>query len=153
MCIIIIPACYFGWSTICQWAEQRSKDLDGLAQLLEHYHAAFGHLSEWLNKRKAELSLLAAPEQLKKGRVTEQTQFLSRIEKSLESEHSSFVQLSQFCSELVERFQHDCAKEGETSVAERLRSQLDEVTRTWDEIISRLEQHTQAVSLRRSEER
>lgn len=55
------------------------------------------------------------------------------------------MQLSQFCSELVERFQHDKVNSDEIPVAEKLRSQLDDVTQTWDSIIGRLEEHSRAV--------
>jgi len=98
-----------------------------------------------LHKRKSDLSLLNCDHLESEEKLVEQMQLLNKMEKALESEHSSFVQLSQFCSELVERFQHDRFNTGEVPVAEKLRSQLDDVTQTWDSIIGRLEEHSRAV--------
>lgn len=37
---------------ICEWAEMRTKNLDGLAELLDDSHSTFFHLNKWLNERK-----------------------------------------------------------------------------------------------------
>lgn len=128
------------WAEICEWAEQRARHLDGLSELLTHYNTSFQHLSEWLTQRQNELIRLQHVDTLEtEDDVVEQMQILHKIESLLESEHSSFVKLSQFCSELVQRFE-----QGKNLImADKIRVKLDTITETWDNIVSRLEEHSQ----------
>lgn len=131
------------WSDICEWAEQRARHLDGLSELLTHYNTSFEHLSEWLTQRQNELIQLQHVEKLEtENDIIEQMRVLHKIESVLEMEHSSFVKLSQFCSELVQRFE-----QGKNLImADKIRVKLDTITETWDNIVSQLEEHSQMLS-------
>uniref|UniRef100_A0A915DTR3 Dystrophin n=1 Tax=Ditylenchus dipsaci TaxID=166011 RepID=A0A915DTR3_9BILA len=128
------------WMSLCEWAERRATALDGLLELLENYNQAYGHLSGWLEQRQNELQQLRSAHHLEKEEeIVEQMHLLHKMESSLESEHSSFVQLSQLCSELVQRYEQN--KSG--AAANKIRLQLDTITQTWDNIVTRLEEHSQ----------
>ncbi|KAI1731516.1 calponin homology (CH) domain-containing protein [Ditylenchus destructor] len=128
------------WMAICEWTEQRAKHLDGLAELSEQYRNQSKQLGDWLQARLSELQLLRSAHHLEKEEeVVEQMRLLHNMESALESEHHSFVQLSQLCSELVLRYEQSKS----TASAERIRKNLDTITETWDNIVTRLEEHSQ----------
>ncbi|PIO55435.1 hypothetical protein TELCIR_23178, partial [Teladorsagia circumcincta] len=43
------------WRTVCEWAEVRASQLDGLAELCAHTVEVFETLSDWLKEREHEL--------------------------------------------------------------------------------------------------
>lgn len=128
------------WSNICEWAEQRARHLDGLPELIINYNTSFEHLSEWLTQRQNDLMQLENIENLEtENNFIERINILHKIELALETEHSSFVKLSQFCSELVQRFE-----QGKNLImANKIRKRLDKITEIWDNIVFRLEEHSQ----------
>lgn len=40
------------WMAICEWAELRARQLDGLSALIRQYNSAYEQLSEWLDHRE-----------------------------------------------------------------------------------------------------
>lgn len=91
---------------MCEWAEERATQLDGLPQLLEQYEATYIQLLAWLEQRENDLQLLRSAHHLEtEEEVMEQMRLLHQMEIVLEEEHSEFVRLSQLCNELVQRFE------------------------------------------------
>ncbi|KAI6203011.1 Discontinuous actin hexagon [Aphelenchoides besseyi] len=114
------------WVQICEWAERRAQNLDGLVELLENYTTLHRHLSAWLSARQEELGRLRSDRLDSEEELNEQKRLVNEMDAVLESEHPSFVQLSQFCNELVRRF------DGENKVvAEKIRKELDAITQSW----------------------
>lgn len=84
------------WRAICEWAEVRATQLDGLAELCAHTNEVFEMLNEWLKEREHELLGLKSAHHLEDSQqVAEQIRKLQHAETALEAEHSSFVKLSQ----------------------------------------------------------
>ncbi|KAI6226090.1 Discontinuous actin hexagon [Aphelenchoides besseyi] len=134
------------WVQICEWAERRAQNLDGLVELLENYTTLHRHLSAWLSARQEELGRLRSDRLDSEEELNEQKRLVNEMDAVLESEHPSFVQLSQFCNELVRRF------DGENKVvAEKIRKELDAITQSWENIVSRLEEQSQTLARNQKE--
>lgn len=63
------------------------------------------------------------------------------MDSTLEQEHPKFIQLSQYCNDLVRRFDFE-----NVLAAARIRKQFDSVTQTWENIVTCLEEQSNAVS-------
>lgn len=126
------------WKAVCEWAEVRATQLDGLAELCAHTMEVFETLSDWLKGREQELLGLKSAHHLEDPeQVTEQVRMLQHAEAALENEHSSFVRLSQLSCELVARLE-----KGNGAAANDVRRRLDTVTQRWDNLVARIEEHS-----------
>ncbi|KAK6730498.1 hypothetical protein RB195_007138 [Necator americanus] len=126
------------WRAICEWAEVRASQLDGLAELCAHTTEVFDTLNEWLKEREHELLGLKSAHHLEEPeQVTEQVRKLQKAEAALEAEHSSFVRLSQLSCELMGRLE-----KGNGAAANEVRRRLDTVTQRWDNLVARIEEHS-----------
>jgi hypothetical protein len=127
---------------ICQWAERRAQRLDGLAEELEALAQEQTHLSDWLDLREAALGSLRSAHHLDtEQQVLEQVQHLQSMEADLEAEHGRFVHLSQLSSQVVSRLDGD-----NSAAANDVRRRLEHVTERWDNLVTRLEEHSQMVT-------
>ncbi|KAK5980333.1 Spectrin repeat-containing domain protein, partial [Trichostrongylus colubriformis] len=126
------------WRTVCEWAEVRAAQLDGLAELCGHTAEVFETLNEWLKEREHELLGLKSAHHLEDpDQVAEQVHKLQRAEAALEAEHGSFVRLSQLSCELVARLE-----KSNGAAANDVRRRLDTVTQRWDNLVARIEEHS-----------
>uniref|UniRef100_A0A158P9I2 Dystrophin n=1 Tax=Angiostrongylus cantonensis TaxID=6313 RepID=A0A158P9I2_ANGCA len=132
------------WRAICEWAEVRATQLDGLAELCAHTNEVFEMLNEWLKEREHELLGLKSAHHLEDSQqVAEQfvqIRKLQHAETALEAEHSSFVKLSQLSCELVARLE-----KGNSGAANDVRRRLDTVTQRWDNLVARIEEHSRTL--------
>ncbi|XGW20200.1 hypothetical protein V3C99_003761 [Haemonchus contortus] len=129
------------WRTVCEWAEVRASQLDGLAELCAHTLEVFETLSHWLKEREHELLGLKSAHHLESPeQVAEQVRKLQRAEAALEAEHGSFVRLSQLSCELVARLE-----KSNGSAANDVRRRLDTVTQRWDNLVARIEEHSRTL--------
>uniref|UniRef100_A0A0N5BAQ1 Dystrophin n=1 Tax=Strongyloides papillosus TaxID=174720 RepID=A0A0N5BAQ1_STREA len=127
------------WVTICEWAENRANALDGLVELQTQYRNELEGLGKWLDIKENEIGFLKSTDLLEsENDIKEQLLLLQKIETDLEKEHSSFVKLSQLCMELVGKYDKTNASE-----ANKIRNDLDIITSRWDNIVTRLEEHSQ----------
>ncbi|KJH51157.1 spectrin repeat-containing domain protein [Dictyocaulus viviparus] len=101
------------WRSICEWAEYPCESLQELLGLKSAHH-------------------LDDPQQ-----IAEQVRKLQNAEEALEAEHGSFVKLSQLSCELVARLE-----KGNGAAANEVRRKLDTVTQRWDNLVSRIEEHS-----------
>ncbi|VDL84202.1 unnamed protein product [Nippostrongylus brasiliensis] len=126
------------WRAVCEWAEVRAAQLDGLAELCAHTIEVFDTLNVWLKEREHELLGLKSAHHLEDPeQVAEQVRKLQRAEAALEAEHGSFVRLSQLSCELVARLE-----KGNGAAANDVRRRLDTVTQRWDNLVARIEEHS-----------
>ena len=65
---------------------------------------------------------------------------LQRLETALETEHARFVRVSQLSSLVAARLDPD-NPEGSMAV----RRQLDAITQQWDNLVTRIDEHSQTV--------
>ncbi|CEF68324.1 Discontinuous actin hexagon [Strongyloides ratti] len=129
------------WITICEWAENRANALDGLVELQIEYREELEGLGKWLTIKEVELGLLKSTDFLKTDEdVKQQLKLLQKIETDLEEEHSNFVKLSQLCMELVSKYDKTNISE-----ANKIKKDLDLITSRWDNIVTRLEEHSQTL--------
>ncbi|EYC37035.1 hypothetical protein Y032_0832g2586 [Ancylostoma ceylanicum] len=129
------------WRAICEWAEVRASQLDGLAELCAQTTEVFNTLCEWLKQREHELLGLKSAHHLEEPeQVAEQVRKLQRAEAALEAEHGSFVRLSQLSCELVARLE-----KGNGAAANEVRRRLDTVTQRWDNLVARIEEHSRTL--------
>uniref|UniRef100_A0A0N4ZFM9 Dystrophin n=1 Tax=Parastrongyloides trichosuri TaxID=131310 RepID=A0A0N4ZFM9_PARTI len=129
------------WISICEWAEARANALDGLVELQIQYRDELGGLSIWLTTKELELGYLKAANLLiTDDEIKEQLMLLQKIETDLEEEHSSFVKLSQICMDLVGKYNKTNPVE-----ANKIKKDLDLITSRWDNIVTRLEEHSQTL--------
>ncbi|CAI5438333.1 unnamed protein product [Caenorhabditis angaria] len=125
------------WQNICEWAEKRAQKLDGLADLIQRTNDVFEQLSKWLEIQENELISLKSAHHLENDeQVAQQVFKLQKAEADLESEHASFVKLSQLSCELVARFD-----DSNGSAANDVRLSLDSITQRWDNLVARIEEH------------
>ncbi|CAJ0960470.1 unnamed protein product, partial [Mesorhabditis belari] len=126
------------WEGICLWAETRAQHLDGLAELFDTADEVFSRLNAWLKEREHELLGLKSAHHLdEREQVAEQVRLLQQAEASLEAEHSSFVRASQLSCELVARLDT-----GNGAAANEVRRRLDTLTQRWDNLVTRIEEHS-----------
>ncbi|KAK6035288.1 spectrin repeat-containing domain protein [Cooperia oncophora] len=129
------------WRTVCEWAEVRASQLDGLAELCAHTVEVFETLNVWLKEREHELLGLKSAHHLEDSeQVAEQVRKLQRAEAALEAEHGSFVRLSQLSCELVARLE-----KSNGAAANEVRRRLDTVTQRWDNLVARIEEHSRTL--------
>ncbi|KAK0429407.1 hypothetical protein QR680_011365 [Steinernema hermaphroditum] len=127
------------WMTICEWAETRAKQLDGLVELLKEYDDTHEHLNRWLSEREEDLTLLRSAKHLETDEeIIQQMGIMHRIEALLEKEHNQFVRLSQISTTLYDRYQTTNGL-----AATRVKQALETVTQRWDNIVTRLEEYSQ----------
>uniref|UniRef100_A0A1I7ZWA7 Calponin-homology (CH) domain-containing protein n=1 Tax=Steinernema glaseri TaxID=37863 RepID=A0A1I7ZWA7_9BILA len=127
------------WMSICEWAEMRAKQLDGLVELLKEYEDTHEHLNHWLNEREEDLGLLRSAKHLETDEeLIQQMGIMHRIEALLEQEHNQFVRLSQISTTLYDRYQTTNGL-----AATRVKQALETVTQRWDNIVTRLEEYSQ----------
>jgi N-acetylmuramic acid 6-phosphate (MurNAc-6-P) etherase len=62
------------------------------------------------------------------------------MDSTLEKEHPKFMELSQLCNNLVQRFDSE-----NMAAAARIRKQFDSITQQWENIVTRLEEQSQMV--------
>lgn len=74
--------------------------------------------------------------------VADQVERVQQLEAALEAGHADFVALSQLAVDLVAKL--DASNGG---AANQIRRQIDTTTQRWDNIVSRIDQHSQMVSL------
>jgi hypothetical protein len=67
---------------------------------------------------------------------------IQEMDATLEKEHSKFMELSQLCNDLVRRFDSE-----NMPAAARIRKQFDALSQNWENIVTRLEEQSQMVSL------
>uniref|UniRef100_A0A915ACG1 Dystrophin n=1 Tax=Parascaris univalens TaxID=6257 RepID=A0A915ACG1_PARUN len=127
------------WMAICEWAELRARQLDGLSALIRQYNSAYEQLSEWLDHREEALEGLRSVERLEsEAEVAGQVERVQQVEAALEAGHADFVALSQLAVDLVAKLD---ASNG--AAANQIRRQIDTTTQRWDNIVSRIDQHSQ----------
>uniref|UniRef100_A0A8R1I5I6 Dystrophin-1-like spectrin repeat domain-containing protein n=1 Tax=Caenorhabditis japonica TaxID=281687 RepID=A0A8R1I5I6_CAEJA len=125
------------WAAVCEWAEKRATKLDGLADLIDRTNEVFEKLSDWLTIRENEVVGLKSAHHLEdEQQVAEQVGRLQMTEEALESEHASFVKLSQLSCELVARLD-----DTNGAAANNVRTSLDQITQRWDILVARIEEH------------
>ncbi|CAB3407196.1 unnamed protein product [Caenorhabditis bovis] len=125
------------WQSVCEWAEKRATKLDGLADLIDRTNAVFAQLSNWLTNREQDIMGLKSAHHLEdEAQVAEQVKKLQAAESLLETEHSSFVQLSQLSCDLVSRLE-----ESNQIAANNVRSSLYSITQRWDNLVARIEEY------------
>lgn len=125
------------WAQVCEWAEKRAAKLDGLADLIDRTNEVFENLSDWLTARESEVTGLKSAHHLEdETEVAQQIRRLQKTEEALETEHSSFVRLSQLSCELVGRLD-----ESNGAAANDVRRALDSITQRWDNLVARIEEH------------
>ncbi|CAD5206423.1 unnamed protein product [Bursaphelenchus okinawaensis] len=127
------------WDRICSWTEKRAKNLDGICDLLKEYQNKFTHLSAWLTARQEELIRLRSAHHLTTSEeVEEQKKLIKEMDEALQGEHSAFVELSRLSTELRNRYR---TENQEFTV--KISKDFDVVTQRWENIVSRLEEHSQ----------
>uniref|UniRef100_A0A913HW11 Calponin-homology (CH) domain-containing protein n=1 Tax=Strongyloides stercoralis TaxID=6248 RepID=A0A913HW11_STRER len=129
------------WIAICEWAENRANALDGLVELQIQYREELEGLGKWLTNKEVELGFLKSTDILETNEdIKQQLELLQKIETDLEEEHSNFVKLSQLCMELVSKYDKTNISE-----ANKIKKDLDLITSRWDNIVTRLEEYSQAL--------
>lgn len=74
------------------------------------------------------------------AQVVEQVEILQQMEAALEAGHADFVSLSQLAVDALAKL--DSAN---SAAAEKLRQEVDSITERWDNIVSRIDKHSQSV--------
>ena len=129
------------WQTLCGWAETRSSQLDGLADIVTETSEVYERLNSWFKEREHDLLGLKSAHHLEEQeQVAEQVRKLQQAEAALEAEHSQFVRLSQLSCELVARLDT-----GNGAEANEVRRRLDTITQRWDNLVARIEEHSKTV--------
>lgn len=73
--------------------------------------------------------------------IEEQKKLIHEMDEILGKEHSKFMELSKLCNDLVQRFDSE-----NMPAAARIRKQFDSLSQNWENIVTRLEEHSQMVS-------
>ncbi|VDK43703.1 unnamed protein product [Anisakis simplex] len=126
------------WMVICEWAELRTRQLDGLPALITQYKCAQQQLSEWLSNREEvnfEVIRAVVFGQLLSG---VNIKYVQQLESTLEAGHSDFISLSQLAVDLVAKLD---ASNG--AAANHVRREVDTITQRWDNIVTRIDQQSQ----------
>uniref|UniRef100_A0A1I7SAC8 Dystrophin n=1 Tax=Bursaphelenchus xylophilus TaxID=6326 RepID=A0A1I7SAC8_BURXY len=130
------------WDRICSWTEKRAQNLDGICDLLKEYDKKFTHLSAWLTARQEELVRLRSAHHLTTTEeVEEQKKLIKEMDEALQKEHPSFVELSRLSTELRNRYKLE-----NQEFTEKIIKDFDSVTQRWENIVSRLEEHSQMLN-------
>ncbi|CAI4222409.1 unnamed protein product [Auanema sp. JU1783] len=128
------------WKAICNWAETRTNQLDGLAEIVAQTGQVYERLDQWLCEREQELMEIKSVHHLDDSeQVAEQVRKLQKAESAFEKEHGQFVRLSQLSCELVARLE---AGSGNGQAANEARKRLDAVTQRWDNLVARIEEQS-----------
>jgi hypothetical protein len=131
--------------TICQWAEKRAQRFDGLAYALTAFNQEHEYLCAWLERQEEALALFRSAHHLDTSAdVLEQVHHLQAMESDLEAEHGRFVSLSQLASEIAARIDTENG-----AAANGIRLKLENVTQRWDNLVTRIDEHSQMVSYHR----
>ncbi|VDD85090.1 unnamed protein product [Enterobius vermicularis] len=129
------------WMGICEWAELRAHQLDEFFQLISQYKMVYKNLIIWLGEREEALRKLVPVENLiYDAQVVEQVEILQQMEAALEAGHADFVSLSQLAVDALAKL--DSAN---SAAAEKLRQEVDSITERWDNIVSRIDKHSQSL--------
>lgn len=126
------------WMSICEWAEHRAQQLDGLPQLITQYNDAYENLTGWLEKREEEMKDLRSAHQLEEdNEIVEQVERLQSMEAALEAGHADFIALSQLAVDLVAKLDSSNG-----AAANQVRQQIDVITQRWNNIVLRIDEHS-----------
>ncbi|VDO20139.1 unnamed protein product [Brugia timori] len=126
------------WMSVCEWAEMRAQQLNGLSELIAQYNSAYGKILEWLNNWEEDMGSLRAVDELKEeNEIVDLVYLIQKFESALQQGHPDFVHLSQLAVELIDKL--DSTNGTDTN---QIRRQIETVTQRWDNIVARIDDHS-----------
>lgn len=85
-------------------------------------------------------SLLATEELKEESEIVSQVCQIQKLGSALQKGHPDFVHLSQLATELISRLENS-----NEANADQLRQQIEAVTQRWDNIVTRIDEHSHMV--------
>uniref|UniRef100_A0A1I8EJT8 Calponin-homology (CH) domain-containing protein n=1 Tax=Wuchereria bancrofti TaxID=6293 RepID=A0A1I8EJT8_WUCBA len=126
------------WMSVCEWAQMRAQQLNGLSELIAQYTSDYRKILEWLNNWEEDMGSLRAVDELKEeNEIVDQVYLIQKFESALQQGHPDFVHLSQLAVELIDKL--DSTNGTDTN---QIRRQIETVTQRWDNIVARIDDHS-----------
>ncbi|KAL3998482.1 EF hand family protein [Acanthocheilonema viteae] len=126
------------WMSVCEWAEMRARQLNGLSELIPQYNSAYRKILGWLDNWKEDMESLRAIDELKEeNEIVDQVCRIQKFGSALQKGHPDFVHLSQLAVELIDKL--DSSNKAD---ANQIRQQIETVTERWDNIVARIDEHS-----------
>uniref|UniRef100_A0A915Q5I9 RNA helicase n=1 Tax=Setaria digitata TaxID=48799 RepID=A0A915Q5I9_9BILA len=123
---------------VCEWAEVRAQQLNGLSELILEYTSAYEKILEWLDNWEEDMGNLRPIDQLgEEKEIIDEVRRIQKLECALQQGHPAFVGLSQLTAELVSKLESS-NEEG----ANQIRQQIETVTQRWDNIVAQIDEHS-----------
>ncbi|EJD75751.1 hypothetical protein LOAG_17162 [Loa loa] len=126
------------WMSVCEWAEMRERQLNGLSELVVQYNSAYRKILEWLDNWEEDMGSLRDVNELKEeNEIVDQVYQIQKFESALQQGHPDFVHLSQLAVELIGKLDSTNRVD-----ANQIRQQIETVTQRWDNIVARIDDHS-----------